>query len=350
VNRAFADFGSRDPAELLGRTVREVVGSAYYEQLAPQIAGALDGAAARFEMAVNSENGPRRLEVNYIPHRGAAGQVDGFFSIAADITEQHAFDEQRRQGETLEAMAQFSAGLARDFEDALSAITDAATALRRAPRSPAERARAIGEIERAAEGAAALVAQLRRFGGLQVVQPVVVPVNEIVRQADPALRAALGTGTTLETQLGADAGDVYIDPAHAAQALASLGTFAAAAMPNAQTVRLRTRAAALEPGGASRHPGLGVGAYTVLSLTDHGAGIVDDARTRAFTPALSSRADGPSPELASVYGLVRQLGGQVYVDSSPGAGTTIEVWFPRVPGAPSAELHRFPDAGAVRSS
>jgi nitrogen-specific signal transduction histidine kinase len=77
---------------------------------------------------------------------------------------------------------------------------------------------------------------------------------------------------------------------------------------------------------------------------------VDDARTRAFTPALSSRADGPSPELASVYGLVRQLGGQVYVDSSPGAGTTIEVWFPRVPGAPSAELHRFPDAGAVRSS
>jgi PAS domain S-box-containing protein len=350
VNRAFARFGSRDPAELLGRTVRDVVGPEYYEQLAPSIAAALDGATARFEMAVNGENGPRRLEVSYIPHRGAGGQVDGFFSIAADITDQHALEEQRRQGEALEAMAQFSAGIARDFEDALSAITEAATALGRAPRSPGERERAIGEIERAAEGAAALVTQLRRFGGLQLVQPIVIPVNEIVSQSEPALRSALGTGTTLDTQLGADAGDVYIDPTHAAQALASLGTFAAAAMPNASTVRLRTRATSIEPGGASQHPGLGVGAYTVLSLTDSGAGVADDARARAFTPAFASRADGPSPELAGVYGLVRQLGGQVYVDSSASAGTTIEIWFPRVPGAPAAELPAFPDAGAVRSS
>jgi signal transduction histidine kinase len=315
--------------------VRHVASAEPYGEIAPQLRAALDGTASHFEMAVAGEAGTRRLEVSFIPHRAGDGLVDGFFSIAADVTARHLLEEQQRQGETMEAMAQFAAALARDFENALAAINSAVGTLRHSLAPGDGQATALSGIERAAERGAVLVTQLLRFSGLQTVQPVVVGINDIVRRAETALRITFGAGIACDTSLASDAGDVYVDPAQIEQLLGTLAAFAAATMPNGGRVALSTSRQNVDGFAERRHPGLEIGAYTVLTFSDTGAGLNDEARALAFTPLFSARG---GLGLASVYGLVRQLGGHVFIESAPGAGTTIEIWFPRVPAASEAVL------------
>jgi len=349
VNEEFTKVAAHERADLLGRTVREVAGADGYGEIAPQVRAALAGAGSRFEMAVAGERGPRRLEISYIPHRGAGGSVDGFFSIAADVTARHMLTEQQRQGETLEVMAQFASGLAHDFDDALSAITRGAAALHGTLAASDGGAVGLRQIERATARAGALVKQLLGFSGLQTVQPVVVAINDVVRRAEPAVRSALGARISFEAALATDAGDVYVDPARIEQVLASLAAFATAQMPNGGAATLTTAPAVVDASSDGRGAGLAVGAYTVLSFGDTGSGMDEAARALLFTPAFTGRgAGGAGFGLASVYGLVRQLGGHLRVESSPGAGTTIEIWFPRVPGAEGAVLASAPASAAPR--
>ena len=335
VNEAFARFAGRARESLLGAHVRDVAGSEPYGQIAPQLRAALDGTASHFEIAVAGETATRRLEVSLIPHRTGDGAVDGFVSIAADVTARHGLEEQQRQGETIEAMTQFAAGLAHDFEEALSAISGAVRTLRDSLAPGDGQAAALSGIERAAERGGVLVKQLLGFSGLQPVQPVVVAINDIVRRAEPVLKTAFGTGIACDASLAPDAGDVYVDPAQIEQLLTTLAAFAAAAMPNGGRVSLSTSRQNVDGPAGSRHPGLEVGAYTLLAFSDEGAGLNEEARALAFTPLFTGRG---GLGLASVYGLVRQLGGHVFIESSPAAGTTIEIWFPRVPAASEAVL------------
>lgn len=335
VNEAFARFTGRGRESLLGAQVREVAGAEPYGQIAPQLRAALDGTASHFEMAVAGETEARRLEVSFIPHRTADGSVDGFVEIAADVTARHSLEEQQRQGETMDAMAQFAAGLAHDFDEALSAINSAVATLRNSLAPGDGQAAPLSGIERAAERGAVLVKQLLGFGGLQTVQPVVVAINDIVRRAEPAWRNAFAPGIVCDASLAPDAGDVYVDPAQIEQLLASLAAFAAATMPNGGRVALSTSRQSVDARAETRHPGLAIGAYTVLTFSDTGSGANEEARALAFTPLFTAHG---GLGLASVYGLVRQLGGRVYIESAPAAGTTIEIWFPRVPAASEAAL------------
>ena len=335
VNEAFARFTGRTRESLLGAQVRDVAGAEPYAGIGAQLRAALEGTASHFEMAVAGEMGPRRLETSFIPHWTAEGTVDGFFSIAADVTARHRLEEQQRQGETMEAMAQFAAGLAADFEDALSAIGSAVATLRNSPAAGDQQATALSAIERAADRGAVLVKQLLGFSGRQTVQPVVVAINDLVRGAEPALKSSFGPGITCDASLAPDAGDVYVDPAQVEQLLTTLAAFAGATMPNGGRVMLATSRQNVDGFAERRHPGLEIGAYTVLIFSDTGAGLNEEARALAFTPLFGARG---GLGLASVYGLVRQLGGHVYIESAPGAGTTIEIWFPRVPAASEAVL------------
>ena len=335
ANEAFARSTGRGRDALHGELVRDIVGAERYEQIAQQLRAALEGTTSHFEMAVDGEAGTRRLEVSFIPHRPSDGLVDGFFSIGADVTARHRLEDQQRQGETMDAMAQFAAGLAQDFEEALQAINGSVAALRRSLALSDGQATELAGIERAGERAAVLVKQLLGFSGLQTVQPVVIAINDIVRRAEAALRNTLGAAIAFEASLAADAGDVYVDPAQIEQLLTTLASFAAATMPNGGSVALTTSRQQVDAVAESRHPGLDVGAYTLLAVNDSGAGLDEEARALAFTPLFAARG---GLGLASVYGLVRQLGGHVYIESSPGAGTTIELWFPRVPAASEARL------------
>ncbi|HWE43761.1 MAG TPA: PAS domain S-box protein [Gemmatimonadaceae bacterium] len=335
VNEAFARSAGRARDSLLGAHVRDVAGAEPYGQIAPQLRSALDGTATHFEMAVAHETGTRRLEVSFIPHRAGDGVVDGFFSIAADVTARHRLEEQQRHGETMEAMSQFAAGLAHDFEDALAAMKGAVATLRSSLAPGNGQAAALSGIERAAERGAALVKQLLSFSGRQTVQPVVIAINDVVRRAEPALRSTFGAGIACDASLAADAGDVYVDPAQIEQLLGTLAAFTAATMPNGGRVVLATSRQDVDGFAEPRHPGLEPGTYTVLTISDTEAGLNAEARALAFTPLFGSRG---GLGLAGVYGLVRQLGGHVHIESAPGAGTTIEIWFPRVPAASEAVL------------
>lgn len=346
VNEAFARFANTPAARLVGRPVQGEIGAETYRELEPHIQAALAGEPGRFDIAVDSESGRRRFEVSYIPHRDADGSTDGFLSIAVDVTLRHAFEEQQRQGQTLEAMSQFAAGLAHDFDDALRAINEAAATLGRSAPGSAD----VSAMNRAVERAGSLVKQLLGFGGLQLVQPVVVALNEIVRRVEPELRSRLGAAVAFELSLAPDAGDVYVDQARIEQLLAGLATNAADAMPNGGTATLTTTAAVIGAADTDLRPGLSAGAYTVLAVSDTGLGMDETERVRAFAPYFAAGAQPGRSEsgLASAYGVVRQLGGQLYVDSVRGSGTTIEVWFPRVPAAAAPLLPDVPARGRER--
>ncbi|HEX2778315.1 MAG TPA: PAS domain-containing protein, partial [Gemmatimonadaceae bacterium] len=345
VNTAFEQFARRPRSEIIARRVEEVIGEASYDEIRPRITEALAGIPSRFDVDVADSGGTRRLEVTYIPH-GSPGLVDGFFSIAADVTTRQALEEQHRQTRTLEAVGQLAAGIAHDFNDALTAINRYSELLRKTIEPSDARNADLAEIEGAAERVATLVRQLLAFGGLQTVQPVVGPLNEIVERIEPALRHALGETVTLTTSLAPDAGDCYVDPARVQQVLVDLALNAREAMPEGGHVHIETCPVDLDDRTATRQPGLTVGAYVVLVFSDTGRGMDAETKARAFAPFFTTRDQGAGAGLglATAYGIVRQLGGQIYVESEPGEGTSFELWFPRVP---SASPMKTPPSSAV---
>ena len=345
VNAAFEQFARRSRSEIVGSRVADVIGEDSYREIRGRIDEALAGIPSRFDVLVPDPAGPRRLEVTYIPHT-AGGGVDGFFSIAADVTTRQALEEQHHRVRTLEAVGQLAAGIAHDFNDALTVINGYSELLRKSIEPSDARNADLAEIEEAAGRVASLVRQLLAFGGLQTVQPVVGPINEIVASIEPALQHALGADVKLTTSLAPDAGDCYVDPARVQQVLVDLALNAREAMPDGGRAHVETCPVDVDGNGSSRHPGLAAGAYVVLVFTDSGVGMDAETKARAFAPFFTTRENGSGAGLglATAYGIVRQLGGQIYVDSEPGEGTSIEIWFPRVP---SVSGQRTPPSNAL---
>ncbi|NUR18074.1 MAG: PAS domain S-box protein [Gemmatimonadaceae bacterium] len=346
VNSAFAQFVQKPRTDVVGSRVAEVIGAESYAEIRGRIEEALRGLPSRFDLAVPDRTGPRRLEVTYIPHTASGGIVDGFFSIAADVTTRQALEEQHHQVRTLEAVGQLAAGIAHDFNDALTVINGYSELLRKSIEPSDARNADLAEIEEAAARVAGLVRQLLAFGGLQTVEPVVGPINEIVTSVEPALQHALGSAVTLTTSLAPDAGHCYGDPARVQQVLVDLALNARAAMPDGGRAHVETCPVDVDGNGSARHPGLAAGAYAVLVFTDSGVGMDAETKARAFAPFFTTRdhASGAGLGLATAYGIVRQLGGQIYVESEPGEGTSVEIWFPRVP---SGSAFRAPSPSAL---
>jgi two-component system cell cycle sensor histidine kinase/response regulator CckA len=277
--------------------------------------------------------------------RGETGEPRYLQGYLLDITaekesaeERARLEEQLRQSQRMEAVGRLAGGIAHDFNNLLTAIQGYSDlALARLPEHDDLR-HELEEIRRAADRAAQLTRQLLAFGRRQMLQPKVLDLNTIVSEMESMLRRLIGEDVELVTVLDPTLGTVRADPSQLQQVLMNLVVNARDAMPRGGRLTVETWNTEIKHGTMRERVALQHGPYALLSVTDTGDGMDAEIRERIFEPFFTTKeaGDGSGLGLATVYGIVKQSGGYIWVDSAPGEGTSFRIYLP-LDGRPAEE-------------
>ncbi len=256
------------------------------------------------------------------------------FNVVHDLAERHALEEQLRQAQKMEAVGRLAGGVAHDFNNLLTAILGYAELLLDSDPSP-EVKRSTEEIRKAGERAAALTKQLLAFSRKQVLQPKILDLNEVLGEVDGMLRRTLGEDVTYEAERDPHLWRVQADPGQLQQVLLNLAVNARDAMPEGGVLRIATRNTSLRAANVPEIPKMAEGDYVLLEVSDTGHGMDAETLSHAFEPFFTTkeRGKGTGLGLSTVYGIVKQSGGYVRIESEPGKGTRVLVYLARVHGA-----------------
>jgi PAS domain S-box-containing protein len=252
--------------------------------------------------------------------------------IIVDITERKQLELQLQRAQRMEAVGRLAGGIAHDFNNLLTIVKGyTELALNRAGTPPTLRSD-IQQIDSAAERASALVRQLLAFGRKQVLQPKTIDLNAVVNGLDKLLQRLLGEDIEMVLRSDAPVGTVKADPVQIEQVIMNLVVNARDAMPTGGRLTVETANLELDAGYAMDHASVKAGSYVMLAVSDTGTGM--DAQTQAhiFEPFYTTKASGRGTGLglSTVYGIVKQSGGYIWVYSEPGQGSTFKVYLPRV--------------------
>ena len=328
LNSALARMFGYEADEMMGRSIWEFLTPESRQVAEPLVTLQRE---TTYELAGVRRNGevfPIEVRVRNLPWRGRNLRV----VAVRDITERKRLEEQLREAQKLEAIGRLAGGVAHDFNNLLTIIGGYAELLleRLEPADP--RHEAAREILQASQKAAGLARQLLAFGRRQVLQPRVIQLNELVQGTYRLLRRTIGEHIEIELSLSPDAGNVRADPTQIEQVLLNLALNARDAMPNGGRLTIATASVDLHAGTIRAEEPVPEGHYVLLSVTDTGCGMDEATRSRIFEPFFTTKplGHGAGLGLAVVYGIVRQHGGVIEVESSPGKGTTFRVYLPRV--------------------
>ncbi len=285
--------------------------------------------------------------------RNAQGEVEGFVLIGRDITEQRSMEEQFRQAQKLEGIGRLAGGIAHDFNNLLTVIGGYSALLQQQP-LPEAALKAVEQVQKAAENGARLTNQLLAFSRRQVLRPQVLELNSIVREAYSLLQRLVGENVELITALDPAAGCVRADPGHIHQVLMNLVVNARDALPQGGPITIQSEHRIVDSPHDAAAPGVPPGDFVLLSVNDNGTGMTDEVRGHLFEPFFTTkeRGKGTGMGLAVVYGIVRQSGGYIVVDSEPGTGTRFRIFLPRVESVSKVESNEVscedPEEGELR--
>ncbi len=302
-------------------------------------------ALAGFETRAVRKDGARiEVAIWSAPLHNAKGGITGAVVLLADITQRKWLEEQLRQAQKMEAIGRLAGGVAHDFNNLLTVITGyGELALSRCEGSLREDLDAIME---AAYRATTLTRQLLALSRRQISQPRVVDLNGVIHGMERLLRRALGEDVTLELSLPSTLWSVKADPAHLEQVLLNLAVNARDAMPQGGRLIIATANCKAQEAAALRLP---PGQYVRLTVRDTGDGMDPEACRRIFEPFFSTkpRDKGTGLGLSIVYSIVKQCGGEIFVDSQRGEGTVFTIYLPRASGIPQPPVARRPAAPKV---
>jgi PAS domain S-box-containing protein len=247
-----------------------------------------------------------------------------------DVTEQHRLEAQLRQAQKMESVGRLAGGVAHDFNNLLTVMLGNAELLEAALPSGDARREETEQIRIAGERASALTRQLLAFARKQVVEPRVVQLNDVVLRTDRMLRRLIGEDIELVTMAG-EVGPVLVDPGQVEQVLVNMAVNARDAMPYGGKLTVKTQPFTFSEDDPQRDPDTKPGAYVRLSISDTGMGMDGATAARVFDPFFTTKEAGKGTGLglATCYGIIKQAGGQVLVESEPGRGTTFHVDLPR---------------------
>ena len=268
------------------------------------------------------------VSISVSPMRNTLGAVIGASVIARNITEQKRAEDQLRQAQKMEAVGRLAGGVAHDFNNVLGIIT-ACTELLRGRLEPAT-AEYVENIRTAAQRGASLTRQLLAFSRRQTVQPVVFDLNERLNEFVKLLRPLMGEDVELSVQRRSTSAVVEADPGQLDQIVLNLAVNARDAMPKGGRLILETAIADFDDHFVRQHPQVTPGKYVLLAVSDTGAGMDEATVSRIFEPFFTTKEPGKGTGLglATVYGIVRQSGGYIWVYSEPGKGTTFKIYLP----------------------
>jgi two-component system cell cycle sensor histidine kinase/response regulator CckA len=301
------------------------------------------------EQATCSRTGATRwfqtVKVPLLSSDGSARQVLG---VATDITERKQLEDQFRQAHKMEAVGRLAGGVAHDFNNVLTVIR-AQTEFLLADLAAEDPRRAdVMEIQGAADRAATFTRQLLAFSRRQLLQPEVLELNEVITGMEMMVRRLVSEDVVLLTKLNPDIPRVWADPGQLQQVILNLAVNARDAMPRGGTLLIETGVVELDEHYPRQHPTAKPGTHVVLVVTDTGCGMDPTTRSRIFEPFFTTKEPGKGTGLglSTVYGIVKQSGGHIWVYSEPGRGTTFKLYFPPNYGAvtPAAPGRSAPPA------
>jgi PAS domain S-box-containing protein len=289
---------------------------------------ALTGEATSFETAWQT----RQFEAHVRPLKNAAGTVQGVIGVALDITDRERLVDQLRQSQKMQAVGELAGGVAHDFNNLLMVVKGHAQILYdRLADSPALR-HSVEQVEKAADRAASLTRQLLAFSRKQVLKPRVLDMNEVVGGMIKMFSRVIGENIEMTFIPGANLGRVKADPGQIEQVLLNLVVNARDAMPNGGRLTIETTNTDLDRSYATKHINFQPGPYVMLTVTDTGCGMDAETQARIFEPFFTTKGPGKGTGLglATVYGVVKQSGGYIWVYSEVGQGTTFKIYLPAV--------------------
>jgi PAS domain S-box-containing protein len=269
----------------------------------------------------------------------AAGKITRMIGTVQDITDYKQLEEQFLQAQKLESLGRLAGGVAHDFNNLLTVINGYSELAFQTLKEGDPLHESITEIRKAGESAAALTRQLLVFSRKQRVQAQQINLNSVVADARKMLQRLVGEDIRLSIRCDPTLGTTVADPGHVQQVIMNLVVNARDAMPNGGTIFLETANVDLDDEYEERHPGVKPGSYVMLAVSDTGIGMTEEVKRRIFEPFFTTkpRGMGTGLGLATVYGIVKQSGGWIWVYSEPGKGTTFKTYLPRVGMTESTE-------------
>ena len=252
--------------------------------------------------------------------------------VAQDITDRHQLEEQLRQAQKMEAVGRLAGGVAHDFNNLLMVIKGHTELLLNAANQTEHALRKIEQIDRAADRATSLTRQLLAFSRMQVLQPRVMNLNSVVEDMGKLLPRLIGEDIDLMIQMAGDLGMIRADASQMEQIVMNLAVNSRDAMPNGGKLVIETSNAELDQIYSTVHPIVRPGSYVCLAVSDTGTGMDAETQTHIFEPFFTTKEQGKGTGLglSTVYGVVKQSGGFIWVYSEVGKGTSFKIYLPRV--------------------
>jgi PAS domain S-box-containing protein len=284
-----------------------------------------DGAIAVAELSVSLMKDP-------------SGKPVGFRGTSRDITERKKAEEEKvflqeqlRQSQKMEAIGQLAGGVAHDFNNLLTVIKGYSQLSLLDLKEDSPLWGNIQEIEKATQRATDLTRQLLAFSRRQILDLKVLDLNVLLKDLEKMLRRIIGEDIELVTLLSQDLGKVRVDPSQIEQVIFNLAVNARDAMPSGGRLAIETANVELDEEYARAHVSVAPGRYVRLSVSDTGVGMTQEVKERVFEPFFTTKEKGKGTGLglSMVYGIVKQSGGNIWVYSEPGRGTTFRIYFPR---------------------
>jgi two-component system, cell cycle sensor histidine kinase and response regulator CckA len=333
VNKAAETITGYTREESLKMNLMQTVAPEYVEKAREMIERKLSGdEVTAYDLEIIAKDGRRiAVEVNtrIMLQDGIPIGVQG---IARDVTERKHLETQLRQSQKMEAIGLLAGGVAHDFNNLLTAITGYSELTLRKLKGEDPLRHNLEEIKKAGERAAALTRQLLAFSRKQVLQPHVLDLNAVVSDMEKMLRRLIGEDIELRTVLEKGLGAIKADPGQIEQVIMNLAVNARDAMPAGGRLTIETENVYLDEEYAKQHISVKSGSFVMLAVSDTGTGITKETHARIFEPFFTTKEAGRGTGLglSTVYGIVKQSGGTIWVYSEVGQGTTFKVYLPRV--------------------
>ena len=267
--------------------------------------------------------------------RGALSQVGGergLVLVGTDLTERRQLEEELRHAQKMEAIGLLAGGIAHDFNNILTVIQGCSYFLREGFERDDPRRGDLENLQKAIDRAASLTYQLLAFSKKQVLNPQVINLNSVISGMDRLLRRLLGENIEISVLLAPDIGNVKADRGQMEQIIVNLAINARDAMDGGGSLYIESTGVDLNESYVQNHPEVKSGPYVMISITDKGCGMDDELKSRIFEPFFTTKevGKGSGLGLSTVYGIVKQHAGHIFVYSEKGQGTTFKICIPRI--------------------